>query len=258
MTAPGPTAPPTGASTTTVFRRAAAAEWTRLWSLRSTWWSLLAAAGMMLFVGAAAGAGHDGVDPAPIWQPAQIAIVPGQFAFLLVVLLPVTGEYATGAIRSTLQWVPRRGILLAARVLVPVAVVTACAVMVAAVTTLVVWGFVGPAAEVVAGDIAAGLGRIALIVAFGGLLTVGFGLLLRSTAGTLTSLFLLLFALVIALGNTGIPWLTAVSDHLPGRAVVALVDEGELAAGTIATVMVAWTAAALVAGGWSLLRRDTT
>jgi hypothetical protein len=249
---------PPDPSTLTVARRAAAAEWTRLWSLRSTWWSLAAATGLMLFVGLAAGAGHDGVEPAPIWQPAQLAIVPSQFAFLLVVLLPVTGEYATGAIRSTLQWVPRRGVLLVARIVVPVATTTAFAVVAAAATNLVVWGLVGPAAEVVAGDIAASIARIALVVAFDGLLTVGIGLLLRSTAGTLTALFLLLFALVIALGNTGIRWLTVASDHLPGRAVMGLVDEGELAAGTVATVIVAWTLTSLLAGSWSLLRRDTT
>lgn len=261
MPAPVPTTPSTtGDSTATVFRRAATAEWTRLWTLRSTWWSLLAATGLMLFIGAAAGSGHSGGEPAPIWQAAQIAMVPGQFAFLLVVLLAVTGEYSTGAIRSSLQWVPRRGILFAARTLVPVTFVTACSVVLSAATDLVAWAFLGNEAEVMAGDIAASLGRIALVVAFGGLLTVGIGLLLRSTAGTLTAIFLLMFALVVALGNAGVRWLTTISDHLPGRASVSMlvVDEVELSAGTAATVMITWTAAAILAGGWSLLRRDTT
>ena len=259
MTTPATARRETDPLVTTVLRRALTAEWTRLWTLRSTWWTLLAAASLMLLIGAAAGAGHDGPEPAPIWLPAQIAIVPGQFAFLLVALLAVTGEYATGAIRSSLQWVPRRRILLAARILVPVAFVTACAVVVAALTALVAWAFVGQGAEVVPGDIAASLGRIALVVAFGAVLAAGLGLLLRSIAGTLTAIFLLLFALVVTLGNTGVRWLTIVSDHLPGRAIVALVaDEGGLPTSTIATVMIAWTVAALIAGSWSHLRRDTT
>ena len=259
MTASEPAAAPIRVPTVTVFRRAAAAEWGRLWTIRSTWWCLLAAAGLMLFVGGAAGASHDGVDPAPIWQPAQLAIVPGQFPFLLVVLLAVTGEYATGAIRSTLQWVPRRGILLTARIVVPIAFTTACAVAVAAATDLVAWVFVGQAAEVVPSDIAASLGRIALVVAFGSVLSVGIGLFLRSTAGTLTAIFLLVIVLPIALGNTGVRVLVAISDSLPGRAIVSMlvVDQGELAASAIATVMTAWTAAAVLAGGWSLLHRDT-
>lgn len=244
----------------TLLLRSATAEWTRLWTLRSTWWALLAGAGLMLFIGAAAGAGHEGGDPAPIWKPAQVALVPGQFAFLLAVLLAVTGEYSTGAIRSTLQWVPRRGFALAARLLVPVGCVTASAVIVSAVTGLVAWGFVGRAAEVVGADIAVSLGRIALVVAFGGLLAAGFGLLLRSAAGTLTVIFLLILALPIALGNSGVPWLISISDHLPGRAIVSVLDTeaGNLSASAIAIVMIAWTAVAVLSGGWSLLRRDIT
>lgn len=145
-------------STATVFRRAASAEWTRMWTIRSTWWSLLAATALMLFVGAAAGSSHSGGDPAPIWQPAQMALVP-------------------------------------------------------AATHLVAWGFVGQAAEVVPADIAASLGRVALVVAFGSVLTVGLGLLLRSTAGTLTAIFLLVLALPLALGNSGVPALVTISDH---------------------------------------------
>jgi ABC-2 type transport system permease protein len=254
------TMPPADASAATVFRRAAAAEWTRVWTIRSTWWCLAAATGLMVFIGGAAGSDHTGPDPAPIWIAAQFAIAPAQFAFLLLVLLAVTGEYSTGAIRSSLQWVPRRGVLFAARILVPVAFATACAVLAAAASDLVAWSFLGSAAEVVGGDIAASLGRIALVVAFGSVLAVGLGLLLRSTAGTLTAMFLLILALPIALGNTGVRALVAISDHLPGRAIVSLlvVDEVELAPSAIARVMIAWALAAVVAGGWSLLRRDAT
>lgn len=246
--------------TATVLRRAVGAEWARLWTVRSTWWSLIGAAALMVFVGVAAGAGHSGDEPAAIWKPAQLAIVPGQFAFLLVVLLAVTAEYSTGAIRSPLRWVPRRRIVLAARTLVPVAFVTACSVLLAATTALAAWALLGDDAEVVAIDIAASLGRIALVVAFGGLLTVGLGLLLRSTAGTLTAIFLLVLALPITLGNTGVDLLVTISDSLPGRAIISVVviDEVELTAGVIALVMAGWTVASLTAGAWSLIRRDTT
>lgn len=243
-----------------VFRRAAAAEWTRLWTVRSTWLTLLATTALMLFIGGAAGSGHDGNDPAPIWHAAQFAIVPGQFGFLLIVVLAVAGEYATGAIRNSLQWVPRRPVLVAARTLVPVAFVTGCAVVASVGANLVAWAFLGGAAEVIVGDIASSLGRIAVVVAFGSMLSVGLGLLLRSTAGVLTSIFLLIFALPVALGNMGIRWLTTISDHLPGRAIVSMlvVDEVELAPSDIAIVMIAWTVAAVLAGGWSLIRRDST
>lgn len=246
--------------TSTLLRRAARAEWTRIWTLRSTWWALLTGVGLMLFIGANFGSSNQGGEPTPIWHAAQIASRPAEFAFFLVVLLAVTGEYSTGAIRSTLQWVPRRGVVLTTRLLVPVLFATTCAVVTAAATDLIAWAFLGPTAEVVPADIALSLGRIALVVTFGGLLTVGVGLLLRSTPGTLTAIFLLMLVLPITLGNTGVPWLITISDHLPGLAIVAtlVVEEVELAASTIATVMITWTAAVVVAGGWSLIRRDST
>lgn len=245
-------------STTTLFRHAAAAEWARLLTVRSTWFTVLAAAGLMLFVGAAAGAGHDGPEAAPVWLAAQFAIVPAQFAFLLVVVLAATNEYSTGAIRSSLQWIPQRQVHFAARTLVPTAFVTGCAVLFAAASDLVAWGFLGADAEVVVGDIAGSFGRIALVVAFGSALSAGLGLLLRSTAGALTMIFLLIFALPVTLGNIGIAWLTTISDHLPGRAIVSLVvvDEVELATSKVAIVMVVWAIAALLAGAWSVIWRD--
>lgn len=259
MTAAASTTPE-DAGGTGDFRGVAAAEWTRLWTVRATWWCLLVALGLMIFVGAAAGAGHSGQEPAPVWQATHVAIVPGQFAFLLIVLFAVTGEHSTGAIRSTLQWTPRRTVVFAARTLVPVGFVTACAMLGSAATAAVAWALLGDAAEVVPVDIAVSLGRIALVVAFGGLLSAGLGLLLRSTAGTLTAIFLLILALPIALGNTGIELLTTISDSLPGRAIISVVvvDEVELTTDAIAAVMSAWTVAALMAGAWSLIRRDTT
>lgn len=259
MTASPPIPVPAAVSSTTVFGRASAAELIRLFTVRSTWWALLAAVGLMLFIGGAAGASHSGTEPAPVWIAAETATIPGQFVFLTLVLLATTGEYATGAIRSSIQWVPNRATLLAARIVVPVAVTTVLAVVVAATADLVAWAFLGDAAEIVSGDIATSLGRIALVIAFGSLLTVGLGLFLRSTAGTLAVIFLLMLALPIAFGNSGVDWLIAVSDYLPGRAVVAMVVTDEaMEAGTMAAVMVGWSAAALLVGGWSMISRDTT
>jgi len=256
-----PTPAPNGVPTATVFRRAAAAEFTRLVTVRSTWWSLLAAAALMLFIGGAAGSSPpDAGELAPIWFAAEFAILPGQFAFLLIVLLAVTGEYATGAIRSSLQWVPRRGLLLAARTLVPVVFTTACAVVISAAADVVAWGFLGEDAEVVLGDIARSLALIAVVVAVGGLLTVGIGMVLRSTAGTLISIFLIIFALPVVLGNTGVPWLMSIAEYLPGSVFVSLLEATgeEQAASTVVTVLIAWTAVTMSFGGWAFVRRDTT
>lgn len=254
---PGPPSAPVALPT--LLARAVSAEWTRLVTVRSTWWSLLAAGGLMLFIGGAAGSSApEGAAEAPIWYAAEFAILPGQFAFVLVVLLAVTGDHATGAIRSSLQWIPRRGILVVARTVVPVAFAVVCAVLLSAATDLVAWAFLGPAAEVVPGDIARSLAMIALVAAVGGLLAVGLGMLLRSTAGALISIFLLLFALPVMLGNSGVRWLTTIAEHLPGSVLISLLQatEVERGVGTVVAVLLAWVTAALVAGGWSFVRRD--
>jgi ABC-2 type transport system permease protein len=251
----------TTTSATTAFGRAARAELTRLPTVKSTLWSLLAGAALMLFVGGAAGSqGPESGEVAPIWYAAEFAILPGQFAFLLIVVLAVTGEFATGTIRSSLQWIPRRGVLMAARIVVPVLFAVGCAVVLAAATDLLAWWFLGDQAQIVLADIVRSLGRVALIVVVGGLLAVGFGMLLRSTAGALITIFLLIFALPLFLGNIGVPWLTTISEHLPGSVMISLlaVTDEPRDATTVAAVLIAWPSFALLLGGRSLVRRDTT
>ena len=68
-----------------------------------------------------------------------------------------------------------------------------------------------------------------------------------------------MFALVVALGNSGVRWLVAIADHLPGHAVISLLmpEETLLPSGTITMVLLGWGVAAMIAGSWSLIRRDT-
>lgn len=248
--------PARAVSTATELRRTVAAEWTRLWTVRSTWWALAAAAALMLLLGFAFG--QDMTGESPFWVPGEIAIGPAQFALYVLVMLPVTAEYATGAIRSTLQAVPRRGLLLAARSLVTLVVATVAAVVLALLTGAMAWIGLGSELVVDAGDIAASLGLVAVVVAAGSLLTIGFGSVLRSSAGTLTSLFLLLLVLPQLLTGFGIGWLTAIGKALPGYASLALLDAYGIdePVGRSAVVLGAWVVAAVVGGAWSLLRRD--
>ena len=240
--------------------RAIASEWTRLWTVRSTWWSLLAATVLMLILGLAVG--YDERGPTPIWLAGEFAIVPTQFALLTFAMLTVTSEYATGAIRTSLLWVPRRGILLLSRATVSVVVATATGVVLAFAADVASWVALGADAEVVTGDIAVSLAAVAVVVASGALLTVGLANVLRSSAGTMTAVFLLLLVLPIMLTEFGVAWLDAVAASLPGHAAISFLRSlawgMELDGGTAAAVLMAWTGTATVAGAWSLLRQDAT
>lgn len=248
---------PASIAGTTVLRRAVAAEWTRFWTVRSTWWSLLAATAMMLFVGI--GFGLDVGAAAPVWVAGELGIVFAQFALFVPVMLAVTAEYSTGTIRSTLQAIPRRGALALARSIVSVGVATAAGVVLALAADVAAGIAMGPQAEVVVGDVAGSLAAIAVVVACGALMTVALASALRSSAGTLVTMFMLWLLLPALLPGFGVAWLATVGNHLPGTASIVLLDalgEPALSGVRVAVVLASWVGLAVGAGLWSLLRRD--
>ena len=116
------------------------AEWTKLRTLASTFWLLLAAAALTIAVGAAAAAAFacgpgacaptvTGADPARI---SLTGIDLGQAVVAVLAVLAVGAEYSTGMIRLTLAAVPRRLTMLTAKA----AVITCCVLGASAVAVL--------------------------------------------------------------------------------------------------------------------------
>jgi hypothetical protein len=99
------------------LRRVLVSEWIKLWSLRSTVLTLLAAVVAMVVVGCLASWAFvdnwDELTPAeragfnPI-DPALVGVNLAQLAVGVLGVLLITGEYATGMIRATLSAVPTR------------------------------------------------------------------------------------------------------------------------------------------------------
>ena len=100
------------------MRHALHAEWTKLRTLASTFWLLLAAAALTVTVSAAAAAatrcpsGGCAADPAKI---SLTGIYLGQAVVTVIAVMAVSGEYGTGMIRLTLTAMPRRVTVLAAK-----------------------------------------------------------------------------------------------------------------------------------------------
>jgi ABC-2 type transport system permease protein len=101
------------------LRRAMAAEWTKLWSVRSTIWTLVAT-GVAVVGLCALGTGT--VSPSDIiddpTRRSLIGIFLGQLIFGVLGVLVISAEYGTGTIRATLSAVPRRPVVLTAKILV--------------------------------------------------------------------------------------------------------------------------------------------
>jgi hypothetical protein len=254
-----PTAP--DVSTGRVLARTCAAEWTRLWTVRGSWWFLAAAAVTMVGIAAVAGFDVAG-DAAPpgsavAWEVVTVTVMPAQFALLTLVLTAVTSDYATGGIVPALQWTPRRGVLLLARTGVTVATATAAGVLLAVAAGVAASAAGSPIVGLPVDEGLDALGAVALVVAAGTALAAGLGFLLRHTAGALVTVFLLMLVLPLLLPQFGLAWMSALAEVLPGSGAAFLLL-GEVPGMTEAssvTTLLAWAGGALLLG-WLRLARD--
>lgn len=232
------------------------AEWLKIRTVRSLPGALLALFAVTTAFSAIAGV--DGAS-APDFDPlftALSGVLPGQIAAIAFGAMAVSAEYHNGALRVSLGAVPQRGRWFAAKV-------TAIAVpaLLAGLTT-------GLAALLVAraglGDAASGLTaaeQIRGVLGCGVYLTLmalfaaGLTTLLRSGVATLSILIPFILVVSFVIGDAA----GTATEFLPDRAGTAVLrhtPEGMLGPWTGLAVAALWTAAALLAGVWSLRRRD--
>jgi ABC-type transport system involved in multi-copper enzyme maturation permease subunit len=176
-------------------------EFTKIWSVRSTYWSLIALLIVTVGIGALASfgvAGHSG-QIGTSFDPTQLSLtglLVGQLIIAVLGVLTVTSEYSTGMIRTSLAAMPRRGPLIAAKaaVFAAVALITGLAACFASF-------FIGQAL-MTSHHLNAAIGQPhvlraviggALFLTVCGLLGFGLGLILRHTAAAISTVIGLLF-----------------------------------------------------------------
>ena len=246
-----------------VLGRAGSAEWSRLWSVRSTWIFTVVTA--VVVVGFGTILGYDastssGPPPgATAWDGGRLAGMFALFGVLALSVVTSTADHGTGGIVPTLQWTPRREVLFAARIGVIVVTTTVLGVVLLAVASLVIWTFV-PEVGLPFGEGAETLGGLGYVLGAGAMLAVGLGLALRSTAGALVSVVALLLVLPFVLAQVGYDWAVTTAAHLPGAGALFLIfGEGpsdEMTTTSARVTLAVWAVVAVVAGGLRLLRSD--
>ncbi|GAA4816444.1 ABC transporter permease subunit [Nocardioides caeni] len=260
--APADPSTPTTPSSPTVLARTLRAEWQRLWTVRTTW--LFAAAALLGTTAMALLAGHDarGVGQTrpgeTVWEGAQIMALLGLFVLLATAAVSTTADHATGGIVPTLQWTPRRAVLLTARTGVVAVTTTVLGVALALLAGVVLHAMAGQLALSV-DEGTDTLLAVAYVDASGALLAIGLGLLLRSTAGAVVAALALMLVLPLLLGNFPFAWAQQVADVLPGTSAIQLVvGEGPAGHSTADARMIlaGWALAALALGWARLLRSD--
>jgi ABC-2 type transport system permease protein len=253
-----------------LFRDSLHSEWTKLRSVRSTYWSIIAAVVLAIGLGAAICAGqrhaypqmslHDKLtfDPTSVSQAgfffAQLAL--GVFA-----IMTVSAEYSTGTIRTTLSAVPQRGyVLLAKCVLVSVlsfVVATASAFAAFFIGQLIFKGRHLNVPLSHPGTLRAVVGS-GLYIAGLTLFSIGLASILRNTAGSITALAGIVFILPGVSQALPDSWQHDFARYLPanaGSSITNVITTGSdsLHPWTGFFVFLIWVAA-LLGVGWYLLR----
>jgi ABC-type transport system involved in multi-copper enzyme maturation permease subunit len=235
-------------------------EWTKLWSVRSTWWCT---AVYVLVVGAGgwlAAAGTDSASRADVAvQTALTGFGIGQLALVVLGVLAMTSEFGSGMALVSLTVVPRRGRLLVAKTVVVlvyslgVSALLAVVCALAARTLTAVPGGVQPGDPAVLRTLGLQVGAAGLV----GVLAVALGTVLRTTAGAVGIGMTLVFVAPPALALVGSRLASRISQSLPALRVG---EDAFLAAATPwhvgMAVLAAWAVGIWVAGAVLFARRD--
>ena len=254
---------------------AISSEWIKICSLRSTWvTSFLTVAITVLFsAGATIGFGRiEGYEDMARYN-ITLGVTFGQVVVAVLAALVITGEYSSGQIRSSLAAVPRRGRLLWAKALV----ISFVAFLLGSLSTLLSWAISAPFLGEHAGSLTdshylgfiwgSGLAYVGIA-----LMTLGFGFLLRSTAGSITVVTVLLFVINLPLQIMAQKWEWAgkVMGVLPNMVSTAVSDPFQLSQqwgsadeptlflehGQAVLVFAAWAVVPLLIGWFFFAKRD--
>jgi len=254
-------------------RRVALSEWTKLRSVRSTRWSLLATLVLVIGIGILACVVFENRWPhlspgeRDHFNALRASLVGVNFAQLAIGVLGVlviTGEYSTGMIRASMSAVPKRLPVLWGKAMVFGAVALALSLPVVFIVF-----FAGQA--ILSGQhinisishpgVLRALFGAALYLMVMGLFGLGLGAITRSTAAGISSLAALIFVLppIITLLPTSTA--NAISPYLPSNAGGAVwtihPDPNTLAPWTGLALFAGYAALSLVIAAVLLVRRDT-
>src|ERR1700733_8449902 len=264
--APAPAPTPAPAPPLVRARDLLASEWTKLRSVRSTYWTLLVAVATPVALSArvAVALAHAPGKATPV-DPLLPGLISQEYGVLAVGVLGVLAfstEYSTGLIRVTFAAVPHRRSVLAAKAAVLGALTLVAGEIVAFASFALVQAVlsgkhlgVSLSHPGVPGAVLAD-GLLLFVVATMGL---GLGAIVRHTAGGIAALVGLIFLPAI-LGVLPAPWGARVARFTlpdPPRQLTALHPATNLFAPALSLlVLLAWPALTLLAAALLITRRD--
>ncbi|HEY5455599.1 MAG TPA: hypothetical protein VIJ96_09015 [Acidothermaceae bacterium] len=253
------------ASVTDVLR----SEFCKLRSVRSTWWTLIFAIASNITLAALAAIflpAHLSAQQKITLDSIRVSLAGlhlSQIAFGALGVLFITSEYSTGLIRATLAAVPRRRLMLGAKTIV----FAATALIVGTLGCLAAYFvFQASLSSDTLRTTISDPGVLRAVTGGGlyltvlGLLGLGLGAVLRSSAGAIAALFSLLFVPTILADILPRAWQNTIGPYLPMNAGDAICSlhrtTGSLGAWSGFGIFCLYPATALGIGFLLITRRD--
>jgi ABC-2 type transport system permease protein len=247
-------------------------EWTKLRSVRSTRWSLLAAVVFTIGIAALACAvvSHhwphmslqERADFHPL-EPNLAGVQLAQLALGVLGVLVITAEYSTGMIRASMTAVPRRLPVLWGKAVV-YGLVTLVLMVPSTLIAFVVGEsiFSGRHINVAFSDpgVARAVIGAGLYLTVVGLFGLGLGAIVRNTAGGIATFAGLMFVLPPLMNVLPLSWNNAASPYLPlqaGEAIMSTTPGNHLSPWVGLGLLGGYAAAAFAIASVLLVKRDT-
>jgi ABC-2 type transport system permease protein len=250
-------------------------EWTKLRTVRSTLWSLVAMAGVSIgLMSVIAWAMMNrwqrfslqeqiGISARPLEIILARPVFVGQLVVAVLGVMVMSAEYTTGMIRSTLQSQPRRLVVLAAKVAVFAALMLVVGEVLSFAAFLVGKQLIAAHIPVHLNDpgVLRAVVGAGLYMAMLSLFSLAFGAILRHTAGAITAVL----GLVLIVSNlTGLlpdSWGHHINAYMPTNAGQLIMQTQQYPGDLLSPwqgfgVFAIWTALALAVAAFMFTKRD--
>jgi len=255
-----------------LLRDAFVSEWTKLRTVRSSYWSALTAIvlgvglGCLFSWGNASHYQQMSVSDRLTFDPTAISTAGlffAQLALGVMTILAMTSEYSTGTIRTTLSAVPQRGYSLAAKTILLGIICLVLGMGLAFGTFFIchaIFAHYHLAVPLSDPGVARAIVGAGLYIGVLALFAMGLATILRHTAGAITTLVAFVFIIPIVSNLLPTSWQDHFSRYLPanaGGSVTEVVQQAHtLGPWAGFAVFVAWAIGALLVGWYLLRTRD--
>jgi hypothetical protein len=258
------------------FGRLLASEWIKLRTMRSTVWSLIVLVVVSIgltalfavlvtktWTGAHNGSRNASIVADPVSNLLGTGINLGQLAICVLGVLFITAEYSSSVIKLSLLVTPRRLPMLAAKATVLAAVIVVVGEIVSFGAFLAGSAILHDRVRVSLGDPGVARAVVGTGLALGvlSLFALSIGVIIRHTAGAITTVIGVVLVLPIITGQLPGSWGAHINAYLPEQAG-GLMAQAHRHSGDLLTawqgfgIFCLWTAALLVLASFLLSRRD--